>query len=132
MATTSISLRSASTAARRTLRPMRPNPLMATRTDIFPVSLTLPQVGRSGSPPPQNGQSGSSRYYVFTTVIIEPTPFRPPYRRSVRSVVKVLVGRTGAKPGHPDKSSLGSNDAIPALADAGFDRDIELRPANDR
>src|SRR5580700_8152594 len=32
---TSISWRSASTMARRILRPMRPNPLMATRTDIF-------------------------------------------------------------------------------------------------
>src|SRR5215212_8548389 len=39
IATTVMSLRLASTMARNTLRPMRPNPLMATRSDIFTFSL---------------------------------------------------------------------------------------------
>src|SRR5215831_235415 len=48
MATTSMSSRLLSRMARSTRRPMRPNPLIATRTAMFPSSSLETRLGRSG------------------------------------------------------------------------------------
>src|SRR5208282_5842889 len=54
------------------------------------------------------------------------------FRRQSKMLVKLLVRRAGAKTGHADKSSGRADDGVPALADAGFDRDIDLGLADDR
>src|SRR5947207_2187504 len=45
--------------------------------------------------------------------------------------IKVLVGRTGAKTSHADEGSVRTDNGIPALANAGFDRDVDLGAAGD-
>src|SRR5262249_2848210 len=106
MARISMSLRPASTAARRMLRPMRPNPLIATRTDITQ------------------------------------SPYDPLHTRqrslchllggNAKMLIKLFEGSTGAKTAQAHKSSVRADDRIPALADAGFDRDLHVRIADDR
>src|SRR5579864_6947750 len=103
-ASTSISVRPASTIARRTLRPMRPNPLMATRTDMCRLLLGFLQTRQR-------------RLGDFLGGYAE-------------VLVKVYVGCAGPETLHADKSSGGTDDRVPALAHAGFDRDIDFRFAD--
>jgi hypothetical protein len=44
--------------------------------------------------------------------------------------VQILIWGARAEAAHPDKSSGRADNRIPALADAGFDRDIDLCCAN--
>ena len=44
--------------------------------------------------------------------------------------IKILIRRTGAETGHADETPFRADNRIPALADAGFDRDIDLCCAN--
>ena len=91
MATTSMSLRPASTAARRTLRPMRPNPLMATRTDI------------SRSPSIAQGRGGTP-YVVSAISNRAQCRFRHLLGGNAEMLVKLLVRRAGAEPVMPTKA----------------------------
>src|SRR2546423_1036758 len=100
-----MSLRLASTMARNTLRPMRPNPLMATRTDMTALrSLASSQFSQCR--------------------------FRDLLGGDPELLVKVLVGRAGTKRRHADKDGVGADDFIPALAHRGFDADAHRRGAD--
>src|SRR5215469_6022868 len=44
--------------------------------------------------------------------------------------IQILIWGARAEAAHPDKSSGRADNRIPALADAGFDRDIDLCCAN--
>src|SRR6516164_5058661 len=105
MARISMSLRPASTAARRMLRPMRPNPLIATRTDITQSPYDFLQTRQRRLCHLLGGNA--------------------------KMLVKLFVGPTRAKPAQAHKSSVGADNLVPALADAGFDADLYRRIADD-
>src|SRR5215469_10030702 len=44
--------------------------------------------------------------------------------------IKILIRRTGAETGHADETPFRADNRIPALADAGFDRDVDFRGAD--
>ncbi len=46
-------------------------------------------------------------------------------------IVKVQIGRAGAKPGHADENPVFADDRFPALTDRRFDADPHWRIAND-
>src|SRR4029079_18342514 len=109
MARISMSLRPASTAARRMLRPMRPNPLIATRTDITKSPCDfLPTRERS-----------LCRFRHF-------------FGGNAKMFVELLEKRTGAKTAEAQKSPIRADDRIPALPNAGLNRDLDRRSADDR
>src|SRR5579864_8880100 len=109
-----MSWRSASAMARSTLRPMRPNPLMATRTVIaiapgrvsYSRSLHFPKLAQ--------GRRGD-RIGCYAKMFI-----------------KVFIGRAGAEPGHADKGAVGADDGVPPFAHRGFDADLNLGIADNR
>src|SRR6516165_3813192 len=109
MARISMSLHPASAAARRMLRPIRPNPLIATRTDIT-----------------------KSPYNFLLTCERTLCRLRHFFGANAKMLVKLFEGRTGAEPAHAYKSSIGADDRIPALADAGFNCELDRRRADDR
>src|SRR3954468_20053802 len=128
MATTSMASRSASAMARSTLRPIRPNPLMATRTDIpdsftplyRPLSLaecTLidSRVPAAALSPPQLGERGLGDFL----------------RRDPEMLVEVLGRRARAERGHADKGAVRADDLVPSLPHRGLDRDLDLGGADD-
>ena len=45
--------------------------------------------------------------------------------------VELLIWCAGTETGHADKGSVCADDGIPALPDAGFDRDIHFCRADD-
>ena len=47
-------------------------------------------------------------------------------------LVNIRAGRARAKAGHSHEEPLGANDGIPALADAGLDRDPDRRRSDHR
>ena len=52
--------------------------------------------------------------------------------RNTKMLVKLLIGRAGAKAAHADKSGIRADDGVPALADACLDRDVDLGFADQR
>ena len=47
-------------------------------------------------------------------------------------LVKILIRRAGAEAGHADKGAGGADDRVPALANTGFDGDVDLGIADQR
>src|SRR5690606_28907959 len=111
-ATTSTSLsRSPSTIALRMLRPMRPKPLIATRTAI----LAVPYRELEGKRVLQLRRDG----------------FNNRFGRNAEVVVKRICGRAGAEILHADEAAVVAQKLVPAHGDAGLDGDLGLRVAND-
>src|SRR4029077_8226907 len=116
-----MSLRSASAMARRMLRPIRPNPLMATRT----VMETLP-----ASLDSKMWMPGTRPDTAHLTQLL--------YRRcgnrfsgNPEFLVQFLVRRARAERIHSDEDSIGTDNGIPALTNCGFDTDPHLCVADD-
>src|SRR5690606_5837927 len=106
MATTSMSLRPLSMMARRTLRPMRPKPLMATRT----VMVSLPRSvavrhGPFGETEAKRARSG---------VVPGEDALDDGLGRDAEMLVQLLVGGTGAEARHTDEDAVGADHRIPA------------------
>src|SRR3954469_21412487 len=102
-ATTSMSLRPDSTMARRMLRPMRPNPLIATLI----VMLNSSEIMR-----PQH-------------------LVRDRLGRDPEVPVEILVGRARAETLHADEDPVRADERVPAEAHRGLDRDLDRRVTND-
>src|SRR5580693_6154577 len=145
--TTSISLRPDSAMARSTLRPMRPNPLIATRiamlvsplkADAIPAGSASHGDSDCGSP----GSAGRERKMVL---------FRSPFSRrsqlfaqalqncinrglsgNSKVLEKVLGRRAGAEAMHADKCAILADHGVPAPAYRGLDRDLDRGLADDR
>src|SRR6185436_17489237 len=94
-----MSLRPLSMMARRTRRPMRPKPLMATLTVIFVLFCLGLQLGLDLL---DNGRSGNAEM-----------------------LVEFRGGRGGAEALHADEHAIGADIALPAEAAGGFDRDAQ-------
>src|SRR5271169_5164064 len=144
MPTTSMSLRPDSAMARSTLRPMRPNPLIATRIAmrVSPLKPVPSPKGRGkrtpfgdsdgGSP----GSAGQKRNRSFLASPFFQQSQRLPSAQAFQNCVnggrggnsEVLVkvlGRTAfAETMHADKNAIVSDHGIPAPADRGLDRDF--------
>src|SRR5215210_7949647 len=103
-ATTSMSLRPDSTMARRMLRPMRPNPLIATLTVM----------------------SESSSQIMRAQHLVGDGLGRDP-----EVPVEVLVGRARPETLHADEEPVGADHGVPAEAHRRLDRDLDRRIAND-
>src|SRR4051812_1205302 len=103
-ATTSMSLRPDSTMARRMLRPMRPNPLIATLTVM----------------------SESSSQIMRAQHLVGDGLGRDP-----EVPVEVLVGCARAETLHADEDAVGADHGVPAEAHRRLDRDLDRRIAND-
>src|SRR5690606_1659334 len=109
-ATTSMSLRPDSRIARTILRPIRPNPLMATLTAMAQLQLSC---------------GASSR------------PFLQPVQRRLGGAlggnsempVQIRIGSAGAEGIHADEDAVAADDRIPALAHARLDADAHARIA---
>src|SRR5918995_1374217 len=109
-----MSVRPLSTMARRMLRPMRPNPLIAT----FTVIVFAPFLESSKS--------------VRASQIMRSEDLLDDRLGGDAEVpVEILIGRARAKSGHADEDSVGSDDRIPAEAHGGLDRDLDRRIADD-
>src|ERR1700753_1913131 len=96
-----MSLRLASWRARRTRRPMRPNPLIATRSAMTLFSLQCFLRG-----------------------------LRRGFGGDAEMLVDVLVRRGGAERVHADEDAARSDVTVPAFAHAGFDGDLYCRLAD--
>src|SRR3954471_19779304 len=103
-ATTWMSLRPDSTIARRMLRPMRPNPLIATLTVM----------------------SESSSQIVCAQHLVGDG-----FGGDPEVPVEVLVGRARPEALHADEDAIGADHGVPAEAHRRFDRDLDRRIAND-
>src|SRR6476469_5312826 len=103
-ATTSMSLRPDSTMARRMLRPMRPNPLIATLTVMSESS----------------SQIMRAQHLVGDGL-----------GRDSEVPVEVLVGRARAETLHADEEAVGADERVPAEAHRRLDRHLDRRIAND-
>src|SRR5215211_2632573 len=103
-ASTSMSLRPDSTMARRMLRPMRPNPLIATLTVMSESS----------------SQIMRAQHLVGDGL-----------GRDSEVPVEVLVGRARAETLHADEDAVGTDERVPAEAHRRLDRDLDRRIAND-
>src|SRR4051812_43848801 len=90
-----MSLRPVSTSARRTRRPMRPNPLIATRTAMGLFLLLKPR---------QRGIGGG-------------------FRGDSEMLVQILRRRAGAKTAHADEGAIGTGIMLPTHRACGLDRD---------
>src|SRR5262245_22141943 len=117
MATTSTSLRPASAIARRILRPIRPNPLMRTRTVMNYSRLNRSCYTYSAwSHLPKFGKRRAGDCFCGNSKLF----------------IQFLVGRAGAKRVHADKYAIGSDDGIPALPHGGFHANSDASTADDR
>src|SRR6516165_3655138 len=151
MPTISMSLRPDSAIARRMLRPMRPNPLIATRTAISRLlqRLLAPQktpdvlhgvfcCGRPVLP------GGSGKYGPFVVLFPGNHNRSRPSAQALQNCVngclgsnaevleKVLARRAGAEPVHADKDAVLADHGIPAPAHGGLDCDLDRGLADDR
>src|SRR5258707_4509427 len=146
MPATSISVRPDSAMARSTLRPIRPNPLIATRIAMLVSPLIanadpaerLSGGAEGGSP----GSAGRER-----TRWKLPNPFSGQAQLSAQALqsgvnrslggnsevlVKVLGGGAGAETVHAHEFAILADHGVPAPAHRGFDRDLDRRVADDR
>src|SRR6185437_741955 len=122
MPTTSMSVRPDSAMARKTLRPMRPNPLMATRTVMT----------RSRSFKLRWPAAGLAQYRLLSLVPkLAQCRVSHPFRRNAEMLVEFLVGRAGAERRHAYENTARANDGVPALPHGGFDADIDFGVADD-
>src|SRR5581483_1435904 len=107
MATTSTSSRPLSAMARKMLRPMRPNPLMATRTLIsqsFRLNLRKLRCCRLG--------------HCF--------------RCNAEMAEKVLVWGARPETGHADENTVRTDDGVPPLPHGGLNANVYFRMADHR
>src|SRR3954465_13354620 len=141
--TTSISLRPDSAMARRMLRPMRPNPLMATRTVMFlspdpdaswpakgakhclaPEVPAIPRFARiyrqwkTWMPgiKPSTTENGTLDALVSLLGQLAQRRLGNLFGRNAEVLVEILKWGAGAEARHADKRAVRSDDRIPALA----------------
>src|SRR5712671_5150140 len=119
-----MSVRFDSAIARRILRPMRPNPLIAT---LIAMSSPSPRVGRREPRVP----AWHIGYFNASAVATPRRGLGDGFWRNVEIIVNILVGRAGAKTGHADENPIFADDRVPALTDSRFDTDAHGRIAND-
>src|SRR6201991_2570579 len=146
MPTTSISLRPDSAIARSTLRPMRPNPLIATRTAISYFSLNSLRHPHGRFPaerltadrpvrPGENGKDDSSGSPFRGLTQPSAQAFLDCVNRGLGSNAEVLVkvlGRAAfAKAMHADENAVMADHGVPAPAHRGLDRDLDGGIADD-
>src|SRR5258705_7739983 len=146
MPTTSISVRPDSAMARSTLRPIRPNPLIATRTAML-VSPLIAGAAPAGFPaevltadrpvrPGENGLYGPLPSPFSRQSQPSPQALQGSVNRSLsgnsKMLEKVLGRRAGAKAVHADKFPILPNHGIPAPAHRGLDCDLDRGIADDR
>src|SRR5439155_16161078 len=147
--TTSMSLRPDSAMARSTLRPIRPNPLIATRTamlvspliaDAGPADLRprsfLRRIARFG-----RARTDYMRGYLvpFAGKLNRNGPSTQALQGSVNRglsgnsevLEKVLRRGTGPETVHAHEFTVGSDHGVPAPAHRGFDRDLDRGVADD-
>src|SRR3954471_11403486 len=145
MPTTSISLRPDSAMARKILRPMRPNPLIATRiamlvspsiagavpAETFHEGLTAERPVRPGG----NGQDGS----LGSSFSQQSQPLPQAFQGSVNGglggnsevLEKVLGGGAATKTVHAHEFTIMADHGIPAPAYRGLDGDLDRGVADD-
>src|ERR1051325_6043416 len=117
-----MSLRPLSAMARRTLRPMRPNPLMATRTVI--KSLPVVQIVMAAT--------GHAEYRSLSLLPkFAQCRVGHPLRRNAEMLVEFLIWRTGAEARHADENPVAADNGVPTLPHGGFDPDIHFGVADD-
>src|SRR4030081_443688 len=139
MPTTSISLRPDSAMARSTLRPIRPNPLIATRTAMLVsplIAIADPAEEPSGGA--DGGSPGSARRERIRWKL--PSPFCGQAQPSAQAfqggadrslsgnpemLVEFLGGGAGAETVHADKYAILPDHGIPTPAHRGLDRDLD-------
>src|SRR5665213_365416 len=147
MATTSISRRLASKMARRTLRPIRPNPLIATRIAIqfllkgsripcFAVSLA--DSGANSRPErtivamhhnPERFDSATSHSGALQALCRSLDHGRG---SDAEMRIKILGRSAGAEAVHADEDAVRPDHRVPAEPDRGLDRDLDRGVADDR
>src|SRR5215217_3353387 len=112
-ATTWMSLRPLSTMARRMLRPIRPNPLIATFTAIVftPCAARL--------------FAGASQ------IMGSQDPLRHRLRRDAEVAVEIPVGRACPEAAHADEDPVRADKRVPAEAHRRLDGNLHGRIAND-
>src|SRR6266436_3692362 len=146
MATTSISLRPDSAMARSTLRPIRPNPLIATRIAMLVSPLIAdndPAEGLSGGA--DGGSPGSAgrertRWKLPSPFSGQAQPLAQALQGGVNRslggnsevLVKILGRRTGAETVHAHEFAILADHGVPTPAHRGLDRDLHRRVADDR
>src|ERR1700716_2547615 len=146
MPTTSISVRPDSAMARSTLRPIRPNPLIATRIAMLVSPLIAnadPAEGLSGGA--EGGSPGSAGRERTRWKL--PSPFSGQAQPSAQALqggvdrslggnsevlVKVLGGGAGAETVHAYEFAILADHGVPAPAHRGFDRDLDRCVADNR
>src|SRR5665213_103291 len=143
MPTTSMSVRPDSAMARSTLRPIRPNPLMATRTVIFrshvsmwsrPARASAPEIRREWP----GVKPGHDEENLRLAVLLSPFAqfaqrgFRDPRGRYTEMAIELLVGPAGAEAGHANEGAVGADDGVPSHPHGGLDADLDRRIADHR
>src|SRR5579883_28561 len=118
IATNCRSLRPLSKAARSTWRPIRPNPLIATRTAIVLSSGNFLFAG-PGRPPGRCSETflGRGDHRL---------------RGDAEMYIERLVGSGSAEAAHADEDAVGAEIALPAEAHAGLDADAQRALAEHR
>src|SRR6266702_333653 len=144
--TTSISLRPDSAMARKILRPMRPNPLIATRIAMLVSPLIAGATPRKGSTavltadrpvlPGENGQDRALPSPFSGQAQPSPQAFQGSANRSLGGnsevLEKVLGGRAGSETVHAHEFAILADHGVPAPAHRGLDRDLDRRVTDDR
>src|SRR5262249_51228024 len=125
MPTTSMSVRPASTMARRTLRPMRPNPLMATRTDILRSLCARSRPRAAMYIAPRTGADKPRKRRVWSAFLeFGQGHVGDPLGGNAEMLVEVLVGGARPERGHADEQAVAADHGVPALPDSRLDRDV--------
>src|SRR5262245_39801034 len=114
-----MSRRPDSTMARRTLRPIRPNPLMNTRT-VMSCSFIAARPARGG-------------WRVAGGLAVVALQYRIDhgFGGNSETLVNVLVGRARPEACHADKAAVGADESVPAEAHARLHRDLDGSAADD-
>src|SRR5581483_442210 len=120
--------------ARKMLRPMRPKPLMATRTVMTELLSPLCHAGHRARHPSLRMIRWIAGPRPATTILTQSAQcrFRYLFRRNSEMPVKVLIGRAGTEIAHSHKKAIAADDRVPALAHGGFDADAHRGGADDR
>src|SRR5665213_3018282 len=147
MATTSISRRLASKMARRTLRPIRPNPLIATRTAIQSLlkgsrnpcfAVGLANSGAISRPErvavamhhnPERSGSATSHSGALQALCRSLDHGRG---GDAEMRIEVLGRGAGAEAMHADEDAIRADHRVPAEPDRGLDRNLDRGVADDR
>src|SRR6266581_6154537 len=146
MPTTSMSLRPDSAIARKILRPMRPNPLIATRIAMLVSPLIAGAIPMDGSTevltadrpvrPDENGQDRALPSPFSGQSQPSPQAFQGSANRSLGGnsevLEKVLGGRAGTETVHAHEFAILADHGVPAPAYRCLDRDLDRRVTDDR